>query len=128
MRIVEFVIEAVGICALVVTPLVTVWGWIRWARHEKQWKILPVLSFVAFSLATSSAMLAVASSIYWHWIGGFPFYDPRLMRTYALGMLISLLSLIFALAGVWRQSTLRWHALICSFGTLVYWFALAEAE
>jgi len=110
------------------TPLVIVWGWIRWARREKQWTILAVLSFAGFTLATASALLAVSSSIYARFIGGFSYYDPRLMRIYAFGALLSASALILSLSGVWRLSPLRWHALFCSFGTLVCWFAVAETE
>jgi len=128
MRVFEFVFEALTIFFAVTIPLVMVWGWIRWARHGKCWAILPVLSLGGFALATGSAGLAVALSTYGHATGGFEFYDPRLMRIYALGMLLSSSALILSFAGVWRRNTLRWHALLCSFGTLVYWFALAEAE
>jgi hypothetical protein len=128
MRIFEFVFEALSILSVVTVPLVMVWGWIRWTRREKRWTVLSVLSLSGFVLATGSALLAIALSIYGHLIGGFDFYDPRLMRFYRWGLLTSLLALILALAGVWRRSALRWQALLCSFGTLVYWFALAEAE
>ena len=128
MRVFEIVFESASIFFLVVTPLVMVWGWIRWARREKKWTVLSVFSLAGFALATGSASLAIALSIYGHLIGGFDFYDPRLMRIYAWGTLISLLALVLAITGVWRKSALRWHALFCSFGTLVYWFALAEAE
>ena len=128
MRIFEFVFEALSIYFVVMTPLVMVWGWIRWARREKRWTVLSVLSLGGFVLATGSALLAVALSVYGHLIGGFDFYDPRLMRFYGWGLLTSLLALVLALTGVWRKNTLRWHALLCGFGTLVHWFALAEAE
>ena len=127
-RILEFVVETIGIFAFVITPFAMVWGWIRWARREKRWTIPAISSLIAFALTTSSALLAIAASIYWHLVGGFLYYDPRLLRTYALGTLVSSLALVLALVGVWRESALRWHALVCSFGTLVYWFALAEAE
>lgn len=128
MKILEFTFEALSIFFVVMTPFVMVWGWIRWARREKSWAVLPVLSLGGFILATGSALLAVVLSLYGHAIGGFDFYDPRLMKFYGWGLMTSLLALILALTGVWRRSTLRWHALICSFATLVYWFALAEAE
>ena len=128
MRVFEFVFEALGILAFVITPLMMVWGWIRWARREKRWTILSTLSLSGFALATGSAVLAVATSIYGQATGGFEFFDPRLMRIYALGALLSALGAILALAGIWRFNTLRWHALICSLGTLDYWLALAEAE
>jgi len=128
MRVFEFVFESASIFYLVMTPLVMVWGWIRWARREKKWTILSVLSLAGFALATGSALLAIALSIYGHLIGGFDFYDPRLMRFYACGALLSASALILAVSGIWRLNSLRWHALFCSFGTLVYWSALMNAE
>jgi hypothetical protein len=128
MRIFEFVLESASILFFVLTPLITVWGWIRWARREKRWTVLSVLSLVGFGLATGSTLLAIVLSIYGHAIGGFDYYDPRLMRIYALGLLLSATGLASAIAGVWRFNTIRWHALVCSLGTLVYWLALTEAE
>jgi hypothetical protein len=128
MRFFLFVFESVSIFFFAMTPIAIAWGWIRWARREKQWAVLSVLSLVGFTLATASALLAVSSSIYGRFLGGFPYYDPRLMRIYAVGALLSASALILSLLGVWRFSSLRWDALFCSFGTLVYWFAMAEAE
>ena len=128
MKIFELIFEVVSILAFVMTPLVVAWGWIRWARSEKRWTTLAVLSFCGFALATGSVALAVALSIYGHATGGFEFCDPRLTRVYAIGMLLSASGLILSLAGIWRFNSLRWHAFICSLGILVYWFALAEAE
>lgn len=62
MRILEFVFEAFGIFAFVMTPFVTIWGWVRWARREKQWTIPAVLSWIGFALAAGSALLAAALS------------------------------------------------------------------
>jgi hypothetical protein len=87
-----------------------------------------MLSLGALALSTASALLAVASVIYGHFIGGFPYYDPRLRSIYFWGALTSLAALTLGLIGVWRPSMLRWHALICAFGTLVYWFVMMEAE
>jgi hypothetical protein len=128
MKILEFIFEAIGIFSLVTTPFVAVWGWIRWARNGKRWTLLAIFSFLGFALATGSVLLAVTLMIYGHFRGGFGYYDPRLMRIYACGLLLSASGLILAFAGIWRFSTVRWHALFCSFGTLVYWFTLAEAE
>jgi hypothetical protein len=127
-RFLLFVLEAVSIFIFVVTPFLLVWGWIRWARCEKRWTVLPMLSFAGFTLSTASALLAVASAIYGHFIGGFPYYDPRLLKIYFWGLIVSLAALLLGLTGVWRPSALRWHALICAFGTLVYWFAMIETE
>jgi hypothetical protein len=128
MKILEFVFQAVSILVFVTTPLVMVWGWIRWARREKRWTVLPMLSFAGFTLSTASALLAVTSAIYGHFIGGFPYYDPRLLKIYFWGLIVSLAALLLGLTGIWRPSVLRWHALICAFGTFVYWFAMIETE
>jgi hypothetical protein len=128
MRVFEFIFESASIFFLVMTPLVMVWGWIRWARREKKWTILAILSLTGFTLATASALLAVSSWIYSRLTGGFPYFDPKLMKIYALGALVSASALILSLMGIWRLNSLRWHALFCSFGTLVFWFAVAGTE
>jgi len=39
-------------------------------------------SLAGFSLGTASAVLAVGTTVYARAVGGFPFYDPSLMRIY----------------------------------------------
>jgi hypothetical protein len=50
------------------------------------------------------------------------------MRIYALGTLLSLAGLILAIIGIWKPSSLRWHALGCTVGTLLYWLVQAAGE
>jgi hypothetical protein len=83
---------------------------------------------IGFVLATASAVLAVSTVIYAHHIGGFPYYDPRLLRIYRWGALLSLTGMAFALGGVWRRGPLQWLAPVCTFGTLLYWFGAASGE
>ena len=111
-----------------VVPALIVWGWVRWARRKQPRELFAVLSLVAFVLATASAVLATSSVLYARAIGGFPFYDPRLMRIFRWGFLLSLGALGFAIGGVWRPSALRWHALVCAIGTAFFWVATAEGE
>jgi hypothetical protein len=47
--------------------------------------LFSVLSLIGFTLASASGLLAVSSVLYAHAIGGFPFYDPRLLRIYRWG-------------------------------------------
>ena len=124
----EFTFMAVYIFFDVVTPLVLIWGWIRWTRHEKRWTIPAILSLIGFVFASASAALAVSSVLYGDVIGGWPYYDPRLMRIFGWGALVSASALLCSLAGVWRWNSLRWHALFCSLGTLVFWIASAGME
>jgi hypothetical protein len=77
------------------------------------------LSFAGFILATLSILLAISSIA----IGGFPFHSPQLLGIYGLGSCLSLTALVCALIGLWRPNSfsLRWHALVCSLGSLVFW-------
>ncbi|HYM76211.1 MAG TPA: hypothetical protein VE377_09560 [Candidatus Dormibacteraeota bacterium] len=109
-------------------PLVTIWGWARWARRSHSRSASAILSLIGFTLATTSLVLAIASVAYAHRIGGFPYYDPLLLRIYGTGTLLSILALLFSLGGVWRPNLLRWHATICSTCTLLFWFASAMGE
>jgi hypothetical protein len=109
-------------------PSVIVWGWMRWARHPWPRGVLPLLSVTGFALASASALLGASAIVYAQVIGGFTYYDPRLMRVFSLGFLISASGSVSAMAGVWRRSPLRWHAFCCSLGTLVFWVMMAGAE
>jgi hypothetical protein len=60
-----------------------------------------------FSFATPSALLAVLAIIYSFSINGFRFYDPRLLRIFRWGILLSLTALLLAIGGVWKPSSLR---------------------
>ncbi len=120
------VLLAVGIYGGV--PALTLWGWARWFGRTQPRTVPVILSLIGFTLATASGLLAVSSVLYAHAIGGFPYYDPRLLRMYRWGGLLSLSGLVFGMAGVWRPGPVRWLAPICSFGTLLFWFASAMGE
>jgi hypothetical protein len=128
----EFISQAIGVLYVITInialPTVMIWGWVRWTKREKQWTVFSVLSLIGFALATASGLLAISSSLYALKIGGFPYYDPLLMRIYRWGALLSSTGIIFAIVGVWRPSSLRWHALVCTAGTLMFWLASAEGE
>ena len=109
-------------------PALMMWGWARWFRRTQPRSLPSILSLIGLTLATASGLLAVSSVMYAHAIGGFPFYDPRLLRIYRWGGLLSLSGLVFGIAGVWRPSPVRWLAPVCSFGTLLFWFASAMGE
>jgi hypothetical protein len=109
-------------------PVLMAWGWVRWFRRMQPRTLPVILSLIGFTLATASGVLAVSSVVYAHAIGGFPFYDPRLLRIYRWGGLLSLSGLVFGIAGVWRPGPVRWLAPVCSVGTLLFWFASAMGE
>lgn len=109
-------------------PALLIWGWVRWTQRPKQRTLCSILSLAGFSLATASALLAVLTTMYAVSIGGFPFYDPRLLRVFRWGILLSLTALALAISGVWGPSSLRWHAPACGFGTLMFWAMAASSE
>jgi uncharacterized BrkB/YihY/UPF0761 family membrane protein len=128
----ELMSRAIGVLYVITInialPAVMIWGWVRWTKREKQWTVFSILSLIGFVLATASGLLAISSSLYALKIGGFPFFDPMLMRIYRWGTLLSATGIIFAMVGVWRPSSLRWHALISAAGTLMFWIASATGE
>jgi hypothetical protein len=110
-----------------VTPVMLIWGWARWTRSPKPKTFTFILSLSAFVLATCSALLAVSTHVYAHF-HPFDFYDPVLMRIYRWGTVLSLGAVLFAIGGIWRNSSLRWHAFVCALGTLSLWVMAAASE
>jgi hypothetical protein len=111
-----------------VLPIALIWGWVRWISLAKPRTAASILSLAGFVLATASALLAVSSIAYAQVIHGFRFYDPRLMRIFRWGFLFSLGAIVFGLGGIWRPSSLRWHAPVAAIGTLAFWIMAAEGE
>jgi hypothetical protein len=109
-------------------PALLIWGWSRWFRRAQPRSLPVVLSLLGFALATASALLAVSSVVWAHAIGGFSYDDPRLLRMYRWGGLLSLSGLALGIAGVWRPGPVRWLAPVCSLGTALFWFASAMGE
>ncbi len=63
-------------------PAVMIWGWVRWLKRKQPRTLLSVLSLIGFTLATASGLLATSAMLYARAVGGFPFYDPLLLRIY----------------------------------------------
>jgi hypothetical protein len=116
------------IVVYVALPVAIIGGWIGWVRRRAPETRFSLLSLVAFSLATCSALLALISLIYAHAIGGFPYYDPRLLRFYRWGGILSDAGLVLGIIGCWRRSSLRWYAPLCALGIAVFWAVAAMGE
>ena len=116
------------LCIYIALPVAIFCGWIQWARHPKSRTPSSILSMLGFFVATCSALLAFGGLLYAHAIGGFPFYDPRLMRLYRWGARLSLAGIVLGIIGCFRQNTLRWYAPMCSVGVLIFWFGAAMGE
>jgi hypothetical protein len=116
------------VSAYVLTPLCVIWSWIRFARYchvgdKSSWP-----SIAALILTTGSGLLAVGSLVFSGATGGFAYYDPRLLRIFRIGLLLSSLALLAALIGVAFRSSLRWQVPLASIGMLVFWLLAAAGE
>jgi hypothetical protein len=116
------------LCIYVALPVAILGGWVHWAKQPKSLTPFSVLSMIGLFLATCSALLAFGGLLYAHAIGGFPFYDPRLMRLYRWGARLSLAGIVLGIIGCFRRNTLRWYAPICSVGVFIFWLGAAMGE
>src|SRR6266404_5687889 len=118
------------ICAIAVygvLPVLLIWGWIRWAISSQPRTVPAIMAFVSFLLTTLSVLLALETAFYARVVRSFPYYDPVLMKIYAYGMLLSLAAFMIALGGLWRPSSVRWHAPLCAVGMLTFWVMAASS-
>lgn len=125
---VQVAVVILFVAGYVLSPVMLTWGWVRWFRQPKLQTVTAILSLLGFILASASALLAVSAMAYSLISGGFPYYDPRLMKTFGVGGLLSLGGLVFGVGGVWRASSLRWHAPVSAMATLAFWIAAAIGE
>lgn len=124
----EIALIAFAIVVYAVLPAAIILGWIRWVRRRAQATWLSRLSLPAFGLATVSGIVALISVIYAHAIGGFPYYDPRLLRFYRWGGILADVGLVLGIIECFRRNPLRWYAPLCALGMSVFWVAAAMGE
>lgn len=115
------------ILGYLVAPIMLVWGWARWMHQPKLRTVSSILSVIGFIFATASAVLGIVSLVYAA-IHGFRFYDPSLLRIFRWGLLLSAAGFVFGINGVWRRSSLRWHAPAFALGMVAFWIVAAEGE
>jgi len=109
-------------------PLVMAWGWVRWAKRKTPMTLFSAFSFFGFVLATASELLAISTATYASVTNSFSFYDPPLLKIYAVGMLLSLVGLILSIVGAFKANSLRYLAPVCALGTFFFWFMAAATE
>lgn len=124
----EVAVVAYAIAVYAVLPAAFIFGWVRWARRRALEPWLSRLSLLAFGLATISGIVALISVIYAHAIGGFPYYDPRLLRFYRWGGILADAGLVLGIIGCFRLNPLRWHAPLCALGMSIFWAAASMGE
>ena len=120
----------IAVATTLLIPALLVWGWIRWARRPQELarSRSDTFSLVGFSLATASAALALGTHLYARFVRSFPFYDPVLLKIYACGCLLSVVGIVFAVAGTGRPNPVRWFAPTCAIGTLIFWLLAMSSE
>ena len=114
--------------SLIGLPLVCLSGWVKWFQDKSASTSFSTLSVLGFSFGTLSLLLDASTAVYAYTIGGFPFYDPLLMRIYLWGGRLSLVGMAFGLIGVWRSGVLRWRGIVLPTSMLLLWFMAAMAE
>jgi len=116
-----------GICVCFGLPAMTIWGWFRWAQQRDFKQFGSFVSLIAFICATLSGMLALFSVVYVQ-SAQLTAYDFRWARLLRIGLLISASAVLLSLFGIWRRSSLRWHAPACAIGMLFVWAMMAAMD
>ena len=125
---VQLTIGLLFVLGYLLAPIMLIWGWVRWARQPKLRTVPAILSLLGFILASTSALLALLTAAYSLVMGGFPYYDPLLMRIFGIGALLSLSGLALGISGIGRTSSLRWYAPVSAVATLAFWVVAAVGE
>lgn len=112
---------------LIPAVAVLVWGWMLWSIQPKPHGVVPLLSFSGSILATASALLAIMTAVVAQF-HRFPYWDPTLIKIFAVGVLLSLEGMLFGVVGIWRPSSVRWHSPVCALATLAFWIMAASGE
>src|ERR1700682_3510179 len=113
---------------LALPPAVLAWALWRWLTSRPRiadpvWRGYTAL--LAMALTAISVLLWVTSLIWARVIGGFPFYDPILMRFLLGGGLTCLSGLVLSFPA---KGKLRWPILSLSVLMTFLWFAVAIAQ
>jgi len=124
----EIFLAALVAAAYLLAPTMLTWGWIRWFRRREIVDRPFFLAFIGFIPSTASALLAIGSIAYAVSVHGFPYYDPRLLKIYRWGGLLSLGGVILGFTGILRPNSLRWQAPLAGAGMLAFWFIAAGSE
>lgn len=110
------------IMALLLGPVLLVWGWIHWIRHRPgNWTIGPVFSFAGFCLATVAYAAGVITMV---WARNYENTSIFIYPTMQCGSILSLAALVFTICGAWRKSPLQWLAAALSVCAFCFWLAI----
>ena len=103
----------------------TIWIWWRSSPKVESPKWRSYLGLAAFSLTGISALLFLFLAIWARVRGGFPFYDPVVLRCYRVGFILGAGGFILSLLG---KGKVRWPACVISFAMMFMWLVAAAGE
>jgi hypothetical protein len=103
----------------------TIWTWWRSSPKVESPKWRSYLGLTAFSLAGISALLFLFLAIWARVRGGFPFYDPVVLRCYRVGFILGAGGFTLSLLG---NGKVRWPACVISFAMMFMWLVAAAGE
>lgn len=106
---------------MLVTPVLLIWGWVRWARTTQPRSFSSKVALVSFSLATASAVLAIIAGVM---VFVLTLHDLLFVVICRVGLVLSIGAMVCGLLGMERRSSLRWHAPLSSAGTLFFWIVM----
>jgi hypothetical protein len=112
---------AVVVWIALLLPAVMVWGWARWFKVPGPRTLSAKFSLGGFIFANISVLLALSALLFAHNSSSSPVLNSLLLRLYSFGLVLSVLGVLLALAGLRRSSALRWPGLLCAAGILVFW-------
>jgi len=121
-----FIIPLYLVCWVLV-PVTLAWALRRWWNSQPRIELPTWRSYVAFTsfiLGGLSVLLWIVLVI-WARVAGFRHYDPILLRSYGVGLLLGLAGFVLSFPG---KGKLRWPACFISFAMVFMWFVAASME
>ena len=112
---------------MLATPLLLIGGWARWSKGPRLYTASAEWSFAGFVAATASAALAFVTVLV-ALVRPLPISHPLSLLTYAVALLLSMMSMGAGLAGIWKPGPLRWFAPLCAGGMAVFWFMIVIVQ
>jgi hypothetical protein len=103
----------------------TIWTWWNSSPRVESPEWRSYLGLGALNLAGISALLFLFLAIWARVRGGFPFYDPVLLRCYGLGFITGAGGFLLSLPG---KGKVRWPACVISFAMMFIWIMAASSE
>lgn len=123
------IFTALFVYGYIVTPALTVYSWLRWARSQRRRSRRVRVSLAGLGVASAALLFGIgvvaASSIY-H--GVFLYVAPGLRLVYGAGILLSAVAVLITLFGAFQDNPIRLKALFVALGALDFWFLAGSGQ